>query len=383
MSANPLRIGLIGVGHRAAMAENWNADPRAQIVAGADVNDTFIERFQEKHADAKPFVTHDYRELLARDDVDAVGVFTPDNLHAEPTIAALEAGKHVFCEKPMAIATEDCDRMLDAWQRSGKRFMVGMNMRYMDSFLAVKDVVESGQIGAVKAVWVRHFVGFGGFAYFHDYRANSQGSTGLLLQKASHDIDMIHFLTGRYTRRVVAMGSLDYFGGDKPNDLRCEDCDEKDSCMEYSEREFKTMCCFRQEVDVEDHSMVLMDMGDVRAAYLQCHYATETLRNYVLMGSEGRVELAGNTMTVTTQKANNTKARSRSRFATATYQMGKTTGSHGGADPRICRDFLDLVLDGKPPVATPEAGRMAVAVGCAATHSIRNGNVAMDISPCP
>ena len=383
MASNPLRIGLIGVGHRAHLAENWHKDPRAKIVAGADINDVFIERFQKQYEANTPFATKDYRELIGRDDVDAVGVFTPDDLHAQPTIDALNAGKHVFCEKPMAIHTEDCDRMVEAWRRSGKRLMVGMNMRYMDAFLALKDIVDSGQIGEVKAVWVRHFVGFGGFAYFHDYRANRERETGLLLQKASHDIDMIHFLTGRYTKRLTAMGSLDFFGGDKPNDLVCERCDDKDSCTEYSEREFKTMCCFRQEVDVEDHSMVHMDLGDVSAAYLQCHYATETVRNYLLMGTLGKVEISGNTITVTTQKANKTKARAMSRFATATIQVGADSGGHGGADPRICRDFLDFVLDGKEPVATAEAGRMAVAVGCAATHSIRNGNVPMEISPCP
>jgi len=380
---SPLRIGLVGVGHRAHLATNWEKDDRAKVVAGADINDVFIERFQEEYKDNEPFVTKDYHEMLARDDVDAVGVFTPDYLHAEPTIAAFEAGKHVFCEKPMAIKTEDADGMIEAWQKSGKRFMVGMNMRYMDSFLMMKDIVESGQIGEVKAVWVRHFVGFGGYAYFHDYRANSKDATGLLLQKASHDIDMIHFLTSRYTKRVSGMGALDFFGGDKPDDLVCEDCDEKDTCTEFSEREFKTRCCFRQDIDIEDHSMLHLDLGDVRAAYMQCHYATETLRNYLLMGTLGKAELSGNTITVTTQKANKTKARAKSRFATATYEVGSDPGGHGGADPRVTKAFLDLVLDGLEPVATPEAGRMCVAVGCAGTYSIRNGSVPMDIAPCP
>ena len=383
MPSDILRIGLIGVEHRALLAENWHRDPRTKIVAGADVVPEYLARFQERYADSEPAVTEDYRDLLARDDVDAVGVFTPDNCHAEHAIAAFEAGKHVFCEKPMAIDTEDADRMIGAWQRSGKRFMVGMNMRYNDAYRNMKHIVDSGQIGDVKAVWVRHFVGFGGWAYFHDYRANRGGSTGLLLQKGSHDIDMIHFLTGRYTQRVTAMGSRDFFGGDKPNDLRCEDCDEAETCTEFSERERKSMCCFRQEVDVEDHSMVLMDMGDVRAAYLQCHYATETVRNYVLIGTLGRAELSNNTITVTTQKANKTKARAKSLFATSTINVGAAPGGHGGADPQVCRDFVDLVLEGRIPVATPQAGRMCVAVGCAATHSLRNGNVAVDISPCP
>ncbi len=379
MASDYLRIGLIGVEHRADMAVNFEKDGRARIVAGADIVEEFLGRFRKKYEKNNPFCTKDYRELVARDDIDAVGIYTPDNLHYAPTVAALEAGKHVFVEKPMAIQPEHCDHMIEVWKKSGKRFMVGMNMRYTDVFLALKEIMDSGQLGAIKAVWVRHFVGFGGWAYFHDYRANRKGSTGLLLQKASHDIDMIHFLTGRYTKRVTAMGSLDYFGGDKPNDLTCEKCAEKDTCTDFSAREMKSMCCFRKEVDVEDHSMVLMDLGDARACYVQCHYATETSRNYHVIGTRGEADLTGGTITVRTQRANSTKARSDSRFATAVYTVGGAAGGHGGADPRICKDFLDLILTGKQPVATPEAGRMAVIVGCAATESLRNGSIPQDV----
>lgn len=375
MTTTPLRIGLVGVSHRAALARFWDEDERAQVVAGADIVETYLDRFRGQYAHNDPWTTSDWRELVARKDLDVIGVFTPDNLHAEPVVAALEAGKHVFSEKPMAISVADCDRMLAAWRASGKRLMVGHNMRYSDAFLTLRDVVQSGRLGEVHAVWVRHFVGMGGWYYFHDYRANRRGSNTLLLQKGSHDLDMIHFLTGRKTLRVTAMGALDYYGGDKPNDLHCAECPEQFSCPDFSAREGKTHCCYRQEVDVEDHSLVLLDLGDVRAAYLQCHYAAVTDRNYVLMGSNGQAELTGHTITVTTHKGNAGKAHSISTFAAATYQVGTSAGGHGGADPRLCRAFLDYVLDGVEPLCRPEDGRLAVAVGCAAAESLRNGCV--------
>jgi len=392
MGIEALRIGLIGVGHRARMAENFEVDGRARVVAGADINDAFIREFRAKYAHNDPFVTRDYRELLERQDIDAVGVYTPDNLHCEPTIAALAAGKHVFCEKPMAIHTERCDAMLQAARKANRRLVVGMNMRYMECFLALKQVMESGEIGAVKAIWVRHMVGYGGRAFFHDYRARRDGSNSLLLQKAAHDIDMIHFLSGRYTQRVTAMGSLDYYGGAKPNDLRCEHCDQQETCPEFSTRDLevrdedtlpKTMCAFRNEIDVEDHNMVLMDLGDMRASYLQCHYTAQTDRNYLAIGTKGQAELSGNTITLTTQKANGAKARADALFATATIDVGRTPGGHGGADPRLCKDVLDFFVDGKQPVTSAEAGRMAVAAGCAAIDSLRNENTPVNISPCP
>jgi len=152
MSSDCIRIGLIGVTHRAGIAKNWDQDPRAQIVAGADIHDEALSEFREEYSDRELFLTKDYHELVARDDIDAIGVFTPDDWHARHAIAALDAGKDTFTEKPMSISTDDCDAMLEAWKRSGKRFMVGMNMRYMDSFLTLKQIMESGEIGDIKAV---------------------------------------------------------------------------------------------------------------------------------------------------------------------------------------------------------------------------------------
>ena len=74
-----------------------------------------------------------------------------------------------------------------------------------------------------------------------------------------HVRDMLHWLIGRYTKRTTAFGSLDFFGGDKPNDLTCPTCPERETCTEvsYSNR---IQCCFRREVDVEDNQMMIMEL---------------------------------------------------------------------------------------------------------------------------
>jgi predicted dehydrogenase len=383
-----IRIGLIGVGHRASMAAGWENDPRAKIVAGADINEVFLKQFKEKYSHNNPFITRDFRELISREDIDAVGVFTPDFMHCEHTVEALQAGKHVYVEKPMATTTRQCDEMLRAGENSAGILMVGHNLRYSKNFLVLKRIIDTGELGKIKALWVRHFLGSAGYNWFHDYRATRIGSNSMLLGKGSHDIDMIHFLSGRYTRRVTAMGSRDYFGGDKPNDLRCENCDEKNTCSEFSARDVnvrsletypKTKCVFRKEVDIEDHSMMLMDLGDIHACYLECHYTACNLRNYLVVGTKGQAELSDNTITITTQKANKTKALSDVSFATALYEISGNKGGHGGADPQISRDFLDLIIDGKQPLVKKESGRMAVAAGCAAIESLRNNSIPVEV----
>ena len=377
-----LRMGMIGYGSRGNLAPTWHRPAgRSIMVAVADVSTDALAKFREQiNPDA--FTTTDYRELLARDDLDAIAVTSPDFCHEEHAVAALEAGKHVFCEKPLAITTEGCDRILNAWHESGRRLMVGFNMRYMNIFRTMKEIAESGVLGEIKAVWVRHFVGKGGNFYFHDWHATRANATSLLLQKGSHDIDMIHWIAGAYTTRVSAFGSLDYFGGDMPNDLTCPECDRRDTCPEVQPDDCRRqMCCFRREVDVEDNNVMIMELeGGIRASYLQCHFTPDYQRNYAFIGTHGRMEnsSADGKVWVKTRRSGTWRD-----YADRTYEIKKAEGTHGGADPVICRDFVNMVLDGKEPVATPLAGRMSVAAGCAGAESMRNGGRPVDVPPPP
>ena len=370
-----VRIGVIGVCGRGAIANHWRDSERAEVVAGADVSPEHLADFKERMGD-DVFTTDDYRRLLEREDVDAVAVTSPDFVHEEHAVAALEAGKHVFCEKPLAISTEGCDHILRTSKASGKRLMVGFNMRYMNIFRTMKEIIDSGAIGEIKAAWVRHFVGMGGTFYYHDWHANRKGANSLLLQKGSHDLDMIHWLCGSYISRVAAFGSLDFFGGDKPNDLRCPECPDKDTCWEFDTTS-RNQCCFREEVDVEDNNVMIMELQNgIKASYLQCHFTPDYHRNYTIIGAEGRIENSEPEMKVWVKMR---RSDSWKELADREYTIRPAVGGHGGADPVICNDFLDMILEGKEPLATPEAGRMSVAAGCAGAESMRNGGVVVEV----
>lgn len=385
--AQPIRIGVVGVAGRGGMARHWHQpDGRSVVVAGMDVSDEALDAFR-KNVNPDARTTKSCDELCGMDDLDAVAVMSPEFTHEDYVLKAFNAGKHVFCEKPMAITTDGCDRMLRAWQESGKRFMVGFNMRYMNIFRVMKDIVESGTIGEVKVVWVRHFVGHGGRWYYHDWHGCRKNTTGLLLQKASHDIDMIHWITGQYGRRVVGMGSLDYYGGERPDELTCPTCEDRDTCVEYQDFPDRpgnkmNQCAFRREVDVEDNSSITMELdGGIKATYTQCHYTPDYCRNYTFIGTEGRVENLNDSSQVIVKLRD--KSNRWTNLADRTYEVKPAAGGHGGADPLICRDFIDMIAEGKEPLATPLAGRMSVAVGCAATRSIRNGSVPVEIEEVP
>jgi predicted dehydrogenase len=371
-----VRIGVIATGLRSSIAKYWhNPEGNSVVVGAADVSLKALEKFKNE-IDKDLFVTTDYKELLERADIDAVAILSPDYLHEEHALAALQAGKHVYCEKPLAITPEGCDRIIDVAEKSGKHLMIGFNMRYMSMYQTMKEIIDSGVIGDIKAVWVRHFVGRGGYYYYHDWHGTSANTTSLLLQKASHDIDVIHWLTGSYATKVSAFGSLDYYGGDQPNDLHCPDCEIKDTCPDVSLQTL-TQCAFRQEIDVEDNNMLIMELeGGIKASYMQCHFTPDYSRNYTFIGTKGRLENddVNDKVYVKTRKSG-----SWHEMSDITYEMKKMTGTHGGADPRICQDFVNLVLYNKQPLTTPFAGRMSVAVGCAATESIREGGKVVKI----
>ena len=144
--AASLRFGLIGYGlwgrhHAAAIA----AAPGAILAAIACASAATAAAARRDFPDTP--VTIDYRELLARPDVDAVAVAVPNHLHAEVGVAALEAGKDVLLEKPMATTLADCDRLLAAARASGRVLTIGHELRHSAQHGRVKTLIDAGEIG--------------------------------------------------------------------------------------------------------------------------------------------------------------------------------------------------------------------------------------------
>lgn len=390
MTDTQLRIGIIGAGNRCALGKHWHKpDGRSILVGFSDLLpervDAACDRMELPRKEF--FVTPDYRELLARDDVDAVAICSPDDCHEEHAIAAMEAGKHVYCEKPMAITIDACDRMMEVSKQTGRKLMVGFNMRYMAFVNKMRELVEQGAIGEVKAVWIRHFVGRGSTFYYHDWHGLKKHTTSLLLQKGSHDIDVMHYVTGKYTQRVAAFGSLDVFGGTKPNDLHCKECDERESCMDNYEslNPKRDFCAFRREIDVPDNYVTMMELeGGIKASYTECHFTPDYHRNFTFIGTEGRIENYELDHTVSLWKRANENVKEPTEVfdVNPVGEDGLLVG-HGGSDEKITEAFLDMVLDNREPPVPMQAGRMSVAVGCLAQESLENGGRVCTIPALP
>ena len=134
-------VGMIGKGHIATYAKV----PGANVVAVADVHEAEAQKVAQ--ANGIPQVFKDFRDLLACGEIDAVDVALHNNLHAPVTIAALEAGKHVYCEKPMAGGYYDARAMLEAAGRTGKNLHIQLSTLYSKEHKTAKRLIEEGHLG--------------------------------------------------------------------------------------------------------------------------------------------------------------------------------------------------------------------------------------------
>ena len=122
---------------------------RVDLVAFCDLIPERAEKAAKEYGTPDAKVYTDYRELLADPAIDAVHVLTPNISHCEITVAALEAGKHVLCEKPMAATEADAIKMIEARDRTGKMLTIGYQYRHFNVNYVAKKVVDEGWIGDV------------------------------------------------------------------------------------------------------------------------------------------------------------------------------------------------------------------------------------------
>jgi len=206
-----LRIGVIGPGGRGRIAKEAHLPEKgSKVVACCDINPKVIDKCKEDYGNDVFFCT-DYRDLL-KQGLDGVIIGSPDWLHEEQGMACIEAGIAIYLEKPFAITIDGCDRMLKRAKEKKVKLFVGHNMRYMTIIRKMKKLVDDGRIGEVKSAWCRHFINYGGDAYFRDWHAEQRYATGLLLQKGAHDIDVIHWICGARSTKVSAFGNLAVYG---------------------------------------------------------------------------------------------------------------------------------------------------------------------------
>ena len=195
-----IRIGIIGCGKIAQVRHlpEYAANPHVELAGYYDLN---TQRAQEMAAQYGGKVYDSYFDLLNDPSIDAVSICVENRSHAEITTYALYAGKHVLCEKPMAVTLAECESMVAAAERNGKHLMIGHNMRFDPVHRKAKELLDGGIIGDI--ITFRATMGNAGpenwsmeagSTWFFD---KQKAAMGALSDLGIHKVDLLQYLTGQ------------------------------------------------------------------------------------------------------------------------------------------------------------------------------------------
>jgi predicted dehydrogenase len=201
-----IRVGLLGSGFMGKThAQAWRQLENAKVVVVAGLP---LDSAAEVAASVHSEVTTSLDEVIARDDVDAIDVCLPTSMHEEFAVKALNTGKHVLCEKPLALSLESADRILEAADKSGRILMVAQVVRFWPQYRAAYEIVRSGELGQLLAARVSRTSRRPNWgAWFND----PEMSGGALFDLHIHDLDYLVALWGK-PRSVHGLGVKSRYG---------------------------------------------------------------------------------------------------------------------------------------------------------------------------
>ncbi len=208
-----LRLATVGLGRGFMLTlPALQAHPRIRLSGAFDLRSEARQRFA---AEFNATAFDSFEALIASPDIDAVYIATPHELHADQTVAALEAGKHVLVEKPMATSIADCLRMEAAAQAAGKALVVGPSHGFDAPVRRAADLVGSGEFGAVRMITALNFTDFMYRPRRPEELETARGG-GVIYSQAAHQIDVIRRIAGSPVASIRAMtGNWD---SDRPSD---------------------------------------------------------------------------------------------------------------------------------------------------------------------
>ena len=279
----------------------------------------------------------DYREAVRRDDIDCVIVATPNKFHAPITIAALEAGKHVICEKPLARNPEEAREMVEAAERNGVFLKTGSNLRYFSNVRKAKELIDGGAIG--KPLFVRGWIGHDGKRVLHAWNVKREMSGGgTVLDNGAHILDLFRWFVGDFS-----------------------EC-------------FGKVATLHLPIEVEDNGMGIFRAEDGRMAFIQSSWTEWSGYMYMeIYGSEGSVIIDNRG-----EKAVNTGKWIVTSNTIYTAKDGSRQVFDYSAEPPQSyelelRDFITSVESGRQPIASGYDGMKVVEMVHAIYESSRTG----------
>ncbi|MDQ8192999.1 Gfo/Idh/MocA family oxidoreductase [Coraliomargarita sp. SDUM461004] len=352
-----IRVGVIGLGNRIfeILRLLLEETDHVCIHAVSDPDVVNVTRAREQlSADIQVF--EDYRSMLADPEIDWVVIGSWNCFHAEHIIAALDAGKHVFSEKPLATTLEDCREIEAAVRKSDCMFSFGLVLRYSLFYQRLRAIIEEMPLGKILSFEFNETLhpNHGGYIMGNWRRLRENAGTHLL-EKCCHDFDLANWMMDSVPVRVASFGGNDIF---RPENAALSEKLGKNSqgklgYMTWADHNLLNP--FTAEKSVVDNQVVIMEYANgARASFHTNMHSTLPERRFYIMGTEGSVR--GDVLTGTIEWA---------RIAhepDVVREQIDGHGMHGGGDIVLVRSLIDSMLNGTLPHAgIDEALKSAIA----------------------
>lgn len=206
MENGKLEAAVIGLGEGFRHIKAYQENSNYQLTAICDPRPEQIERRKREYQlPSDIFSCEDYREIVKRKNIDVVSVCSPDYFHAEQSIACLEAGKHVLCEKPMTLDLQEAAAIVEAVRRSGRSFMIAHPTRYTPAFVLAKKMITRGDIGELFMAETEYAHNYRHVGGWNDWRKDSRRDP--LLGGGCHAVDLLRWAVDDLIDEAFAYGT--------------------------------------------------------------------------------------------------------------------------------------------------------------------------------
>jgi len=378
LSPKMVRFGLIGAGARLRTVLHTllkNAEEGQFKVVS--VYDPALESrnalrkelgYEFEHASSETGVT-DHPE------VDWVFIGSWNCHHARQAVAALDAGKNVFCEKPLAITFEDCLAIRDAAARNKGVFAFGLVLRYAPHYSKIREILDGGVLGKIISFEFNETLDFNHGGYiFGDWRRLASRAGSHVLEKCCHDLDLANWLSNSLPIRVASFGGRNFFLPENAGRIQEIGADEKGH---PAYRGWITVeehvNPFLSDASIYDNQVAILQYANgTRATFhTNCNAGIPERRLYML-GSQGamRADLITGTIEI-----------SRIGWNAKIEQIDSgARGGHGGADEFMAKALIRTMLHGETPLASVKEGICSAVAAFAIDQSVTEGRV-VDLMP--
>ena len=368
-----LGIGLIGVGSMGRYVADLvqKKSNEVGLVSLFDPNERSVARTRE-FLGFKGQICDSVEQVLASN-CDWVMIASWNCFHAEQSIAAFNAGKHVFCQKPLATTLEECLAMRDAWRKSGRQFVIGFTLRYSPHYRRLKELVASGAIGEVVSIDFNETLGFNHGGYIMgDWRRLKENAGSHVLEKCCHDIDIINWLVDARASRVASFGGTDFFTPDNERHIERLGQDEQGRDAYRVRRGTIGENPFTGDKDIIDNQVVILEFeNNVRACFHMNSNSGIPERRMYIVGTEGAIR-----SDVISGKIELARIGFDEKLQD---YSGEAVGMHGGGDDVLATELVSAMLQGSPMSAGIDEG-LAAAVTCFAIDEAMDSGQVVDMS---